>query len=177
MKLIEEIKIALDTFVKMKVACCKNNNGPQDLIPMLHFKYSHLNGYCGVLLPGGHPNETVVMAWEQIVQDGIPEFMIVMVEGYAKKNISTKYKRGEMEEDFKNNPESEVVEILNIHGIDMKTGDQADGLVSYKYNDKGLPDFDEPTYAPCTGESLKANMPMIFTSCRYATLATMNKAV
>lgn len=180
MELTKEIEIALETFKKMKASVCDHMRGPHDLAPMLHLKYPHLNGYCGVLLPEGHPTDTVPAAWERVIQDGVPEFVIVMVEGYATISdtaLPKDYRRGEMENDFKSNPESKVLEVLNIHGIDMKTGNQADGFVAYRYNDSGLPEFEEPSYGPCEGEALQANMPRIFTACRQITLDIMKKAV
>lgn len=176
MKLIEEVKIAMQTFIRMKESMCKTNNGPHDLAPMLHYKYSHLNAYCGVLLAGGHPIQTIPKAWEHIIRDGIPEFVMIMTEAYASKEMPVEnYLRGEMEKDFKNNPDSKVVEIINVHAIDMKTGNQLDGFVSFKYDDYGQPVFDTPTYADCEGESLNANMPMMFAACRNATLLMIKK--
>lgn len=178
MKIQDEIKTALETFQNMKKYCCEKNKGPTDLAPMLHFKYKHLNAYCGVLLGEGHPLETIPHAWGQIVQDGVPEFVVVMTEGYAKVGGDpSDYRKGDMEKDFKNNPDSEVLEVLNIHGIDLGTGKQADGFVSFKYGDDGLPVFDEPSYGDCEGAALGANIPILFEACRQATFATLNKAV
>jgi hypothetical protein len=179
MKLNEEIRIAMETFMKMKASMCQVHKGPYDLAPMLHLKYQHLNGYCGVLLAGeGHPMNLIPSAWEKIVENGIPEFVIAMIEGYASKNENPQnYRRGQMEEDFKNNPDSTVVEVLNIQAIDIKTGNQISGFVSFKYNDKGQPEFEIPEYSPCEGESLNANIPRIFSLCRDATLEFMRKAV
>lgn len=175
MKLADEVKIALQTFIKMKESVCRHNNGPSDLAPMLHYKYPHLKGYRGILLAGGHPIQTVPSAWGHISKDGIPEFVMIMTEAYASATPLQEYKRGEMEKDFKNNPCSQVVEIINVHAIDMKTGEQFDGFVSFKYDDSGIPVFDEPSYSKCEGEALKANMPAIFTACRGATLMLNNK--
>jgi len=181
MDLSQEVKIATQTFMKMKSSMCKANNGPHDLAPMLHFKYSHLKGYCGVLLAGGHPVQTIPVAWEQIIRDGTPEFVVVMTEAYASTHPSNEpppdYRKGQMEEDFKNNPCSDVMEIINVHGIDIKTGKQYSGMVAFRYDDNGQPVFDEPSYAECKGDSLQANIPAIFSGCRKATLALQKKAV
>lgn len=178
--LIEEVKIAMETFIKMKAAMCQAHNGPYDLAPMLHIKYVHLNSYCGILMSGcGHPVDAIPSVWKKVLDNGMPEFVMIMTEGYATKSkeIPQNYRRGEMEKDFKNNPGSEVVEILNIHGIDMKTGNQANAFVSFKYNDHGQPEFDEPTYGPCEGDALKANVPTMFAACREATLLVKRMAI
>lgn len=180
MNLIEEVKIAMQTFIKMKESMCQANNGPYDLAPMLHIKYQHLNSYCGVLMAGcGHPVDAIPVVWQKVLENGMPEFVMILTEGYATKSkeFPENYQRGQMEEDFKNNPDSEVVEILNVHAIDIKTGDQANAFVSFKYDDHGQPEFDEPAYAPCEGEALNANVPMIFAACRAATLMIHRKAI
>lgn len=180
MELIKEVKIALEAFMKMKASICQNNNGPIDLVPMLHLKYQHLKSYCGVLMNGcGSPVDSIPGAWGKVLENGYPEFVMLMTEGYATKSkeIPENYRKGQMEKDFKNNPESEVVEILNVHAIDVKTGEQASGFVSFKYNDNGQPDFEEPLYNSCEGEALTANVPTIFAACREATLTLKRKAV
>lgn len=179
MNLIKEIEIATQTFIQMKSALCEQFKGPHDLAPMLHFRYQHLKGYCGVLLGPGHPTDTIPGAWLHILKDGIPEFVMVMTEGYARtsKTMPTNHQRGMMEEDFKNNPESDVVEILNIHGIDMNSGDQASGIVMFRYDDNGMPTFDEPAFSPCDGQALDANIPRLFTACRMATLALHKQVI
>lgn len=181
MKLADEVKLAMQTFMKMKSSVCESNKGPQDLAPMLHFKYSHLKGYCGVVLAGGHPLQTIPVAWEHIIRDGLPEFVMVMTEAYAsthqKNEPPQNYRKGQMEEDFKNNPCSDVMEIINVHGINIKTGEQYSGMVAFHYDDNGQPVFDEPDYNECAGEALKANIPALFSACRHATLILQKKAI
>lgn len=177
MNLVNEVETAMKAFIKMKAAVCKSSNGPQDLAPMLHFRYQHLKGYCGVVLTGGHPSVLIPSAWQKIIEDGIPEFMIIMTEGYARSGQPEKYRKGQMEEDFKNNPNSDVFEVINIHGIDIKAGNQYSGMVTFKYDDQGQPLFDSPSYAKCEGEALNANLPMLFSACREATLIMQKKAI
>lgn len=180
MELIKEIKVAMETFIKMKSSMCQINNGPFDMAPMLHLKYQHLKSYCGVVMNGcGNPVDAIPGAWEKVLENGYPEFVMIMTEAYAAKSkeISEDYVKGQMEEDFKSNPESEVVEILNVHAIDIKTGKQATGFVNFKYNDKGQPEFDDPIYNDCEGDALKANVPAIFAACRSATLLLKRKAI
>lgn len=180
MELTKEIKIAMETFIKMKASICQNNNGPFDMAPMLHLKYQHLKSYCGVVMTGcSNPVDAIPGAWGKVLENGYPEFVMIMTEAYATKSkeMPENYVKGQMEEDFKNNPESEVVEILNVHAIDINTGNQATGFVSFKYNDNGQPEFDQPLYNACEGEALKANVPTIFAACRDATLLLKRKAI
>jgi hypothetical protein len=175
MNLEDEVKTAIQAFISMKKDMCERQSGPFDLAPMLHFKYKHLKGYCGVLLIGeGSPMEMAAAAWGKVLGHGVPEFMMFMVEGYATQNPS-EYKKGDMERDFKNNPDSKVMEVITIQAIDIKTGLQMTGIVPYKYDDSGLPVFDEPGVNECSGESLNANIPALMGQCREATLRVIGK--
>jgi hypothetical protein len=175
MTLEEEMRFALDKFCEMKTAVCEREGGPQDLIPMLHFKYRHLNAYCGVVIKG-NPIEILPMAWRHILDDGVPEFVMFMVEGYASNKISIEgYRRGEMESDFKSNPDSSVKEVITLQAVDVKTGEQMTAVVSYSYGDDGLPEFDEPNVGACEGEALNCNVPNIFKACREATMNFFDK--
>lgn len=164
----EELRYVLGQFCRMKREMCIREGGPYDLAPMLHFKYRHLNAYCGVMIMG-NPFEMVPSAWRKILDDGMPEFMMLMVEGYASEK-NQGYKKGQMERDFKENPDSDVREIITVQAVDIKTGKQMTGLVSYKYGDDGLPEFGEMSVGPCEGQALECNVPDMFRACRNATL-------
>lgn len=175
MNLEHEVKVAMEAFIKMKKEMCERQGGPFDLVPMLHFKYRHLKNYCGVLLMGdGSPPEQAAAAWGKVLGHGIPEFMMFMVEGYASQNISD-YRRGAMEEDFKNNPETSVREVITVQAVDIKTGKQMTGMVFYKYDDSGMPVFDSVNAGECEGDALKANIPELMGQCRDATLEVIGK--
>jgi hypothetical protein len=174
MTLEEELKFALGKFCEMKSAMCAQEGGPQDLAPMLHFKYLHLNAYCGMLLPG-NPFEILPQAWRQILDDGMPEVVMFMVEGYASEALPEEYERGAMEKDFKENPESNVKEVITLQAVDIKTGSQMTGIVSYTYGDDGMPMFGNSNIGPCEGEALNCNVAAIVKSCRDATLRFFEK--
>lgn len=175
MNLEKELRFIVGKFCEMKKGLCQREHGPHDLIPMLHFKYQHLNAYCGMLLEG-NPIEMVPVAWRKVLEDGMPEFMMFMVEGYATSKPSLEgHVRGEMEKDFKENPASTVSEVITVQAVDIKTGAQMTAVVPYKYGDDGLPEFGEPTVGPCEGEALKCNIPYLFKSCREATVNFFDK--
>ena len=99
MDLEKELNVAVRAFCKMKLSVCKIEEGPHDLVPMPHFKYSHLNAYCGMVLDGGNPLEMLTHSWRKILDDGIPEFVMFMVEGYAStKNVPEEIRRSPLPE-------------------------------------------------------------------------------
>lgn len=166
MKIEDELDVAVHTFCKMKTMMCEREGGPYDLHPMLHFKYKHLKAYAGIILTG-NPLEETPAAWRKIMDHGTPEFVMLMVEGYASTNVSMS---GKMEDDFKENPDSEVREVITVQAIEIKTGRQLTALVPFRYGDDGLPEFDEPKAGPCDGQALEANVPSMMNHCRKLTL-------
>lgn len=169
MTLEEELDIAVRAFCNMKKAMCERERGPYDLQPMLHFKYKHLKSYCGALL-AGNPLQEAPAAWRKVMDHGIPEFVMLMVEGYASLKGSEGYERGRMERDFKENPDSEVSEVVTIQAIEIKTGRQLTALVPFRYGDDGLPEFEDAKVGPCDGPALEANVPYMMSQCRKFTL-------
>lgn len=174
MNLEAELKTAVEVFIKMKRAACEQECGPHDLAPMIHFKYQHLNAYCGGLLMG-NPFELAPMAWRKVLDDGIPEFMMLMMEGYAKTSKPDEdYVRGNMEKDFKENPDSDVREVITVQAVEIKTGRQFTAIVPYKYDDQGQPEFEDCSIGPCEGEALNSNVAKMFSACREATLSFLH---
>lgn len=175
MSLESELKKAVEVFCKMKRTMCENEGGPRDLAPMMHFKYQHLNSYCGGML-FGNPIEMCPMAWRKMLDDGIPEFMMLMMEGYAKTSKpGDEYVRGDMEKDFKNNPDSDVREVITVQAVEIKTGRQFTAVIPYKYDDAGQPDFEEPSIGPCEGDALMSNVARMFSACRDATITFLQE--
>lgn len=175
MTLEEELRFIMSEFCDIKTRLCDKENGPLDLVPMLHFKYRHLKGYCGILLEG-NPFEMTPITWRRMLDDGIPEFMMLMVEGYASTTPSEKHEKGALEREFKENPCSEVVEVIAIQAIEIKTGNQMTAVVEYKYGDDGMPVFGEPKVGPCEGAELETNVPAMFKMCRDLTVKFMEAA-
>lgn len=176
MDLKRELDNAVRCFTGMKRAMCEREGGPCDLAPMLHFKYKHLKSCCGALLMGAPPMEMVPAAWGKILDQGIPEFVMLMVEGYASEQPLEEYERGSMEEDFKNNPGSTVKEVITLQAVDIKTGEQMTAVMPYHYGDDGMPVFEEAKVGPCEGEAMNCRAASIFNACRQATLTFLDEA-
>lgn len=174
MNIQDELKSAVGVFCRMKRLVCEKEGGPHDLTPMIHFKYQHLNAYCGGVLMGD-PFEMAPMLWRKVLDDGIPEFMMLMMEGYASTTQPTKH--GDLEKDFKENPDSTVREVITVQAVNIKTGEQFTAVVPFKYGDDGLPEFDEPSLGPCEGEALQSRVAIMFSACRNATINFLQEAV
>lgn len=100
---------------------------------------------------------------------------MLITEAYASTTKPEDYQHGEMEKDFKNNPESKVSEVITVQAVEVKTGKQVTAMVSYKYGDDGLPEFSDPTIGECEGPALECRVATIFKHCRDLTLALNGK--
>jgi hypothetical protein len=88
-----------------------------------------------------------------------------------------KTQRGEMEEDYKQNPSTDVREgiIATVYPWD---GEAIAQTLLYRYNDNGMPVFDDPNDFQEVGKTGGGNIPDLFqmfiTHCRRVVEANNN---
>ena len=155
----------MGNFIYLKKQTCEKNNGPQDLAPMYHVVLDNDDILAAIAPIDRHPVDALMETLPLVLFNNKPKFTMYMVEGYMQTHDTLanakSHVRGELEDDFKKNPATDVRESITVHGID-KEGTQVMGVVTYKYNDFGQPVFDEPMFAEVAGEMMEANVPMIF---------------
>ena len=158
-----EIQQVMQNFIYLKKQTCEKNNGPADLAPMYHLTLDNDDIMAAIAPIDMHPTEALMETLPLILLNQKPKFTMFMVEGYMQERdtMPTNHVRGELEKDFKENAATTIRESITVHGID-KEGTQFMGVVSYKYDDFGMPVFDEPKFAEIAGEMMEANVPMIF---------------
>lgn len=172
----KELRRALEIFTQIKTGICQEAKGPTDLAPMLHFKLQHMRGFHGMLITQeGDPIVALPGAWHKVLGNGFPEIMMFLTEGYAKKMpkdtaMPQEHIRGEYEQEFKEDPTSDVTEAITMHAMELNSGKQFSGIVLYTYDDAGMPVFAEIETGPCEGPALETRVSQIFDACRAATL-------
>jgi len=141
-----EFEFAIKNFQRLKVECCEKNKGPIDLDPFVHVKVK--NKYIGSPLVQIEENvySSIINVCKHIVSTfGTPELIIFLTEGYCKTSNSIEdYQRGELEEDYKNNPLSDVSGALVINGVDIYTGIFGSCFINFTYDDFGMPNLSKP---------------------------------
>lgn len=102
------------------------------------------------MLPLMH-KEDIYDAYDDVVRAmPIRKFrsIILALEGYGTSNPELldkdDYERGDMEDDYKNNPFSDVREALVLTGVDWDTTKMWSIMQTYRYDDHGVPIYDEP---------------------------------
>jgi hypothetical protein len=93
--------------------------------------------------------EDVYEAYEDVVKS-LPispfDFLILLVEGYTKSDVDMNHadhERGALEKDYKENPFSDVREGIMLCGVDWKGTGIWNVASLYRYNDNGVPVFDD----------------------------------
>lgn len=94
--------------------------------------------------------EDIYEAYEDVVK-ALPirpfDFIVMAVEGYAQSDITPeeamKHNNGDFEKDYKENPFSTVREGLMLTAVDWNSTAIWNVTALYRYDDHGLPVFDE----------------------------------
>lgn len=80
-------------------------------------------------------------------------WIFFVVEGYYRSlpvgeegGEAPSYERGEMEDDYKNNPFSDVREALIVYGMNWETDMELTCHAPYSYDDEGVPVFADETW-------------------------------
>ena len=148
-------QICTDASVRLrnaKTAICKRAGGVADLHPMLDYKLRRDDKRRVRYLPPGDVASSFPAVWQQIVEDGVPDFVILLMEAYTSTASASSYHgHGHYAGDFKENPLSEVIENLLVVGVEIHAGRQHWIRIPYSYDDNGMPAYGEAdafTYTP-----------------------------
>ena len=136
------VKIAL----LRKTVICKEDNGITDMQSFVVFQRGDVFE-CRQSGVDGHPFESLPDVLSDAFNDGLSEFdtVSVVVDSYVRvKKDVTGYQRGDLEREYKNNPDTDVAEALTVATYGYH-GESAGRCVKYVYNDKGLPEFTDLT--------------------------------
>jgi hypothetical protein len=141
--LVEVEKIAKIAQLR-KTEICKEDNGISDMQSFVVFQKGDMFE-CRQSGVDGHPFELLPDVLSDAYNDGLDEFdtVSIVVDSYVrlkKVDSVTGYKRGDLEREYKNNPNAPVSEALTVatYGYD---GGSAGKCVTYVYDDNGLPEF------------------------------------
>lgn len=115
------------------------------------------------------------------------DFMVLAVESYVKSMAKeddapsriTNFERGQLEQEFRDNPFTDVREAIAITAIDFGATTLFTAISPYVYDDKGVPMFSEEDttadqHEMKDGEESNGRIPdMLIAICRYMQTAIM----
>ena len=150
--------------MEVKYQMCVDNNGMCDTPPVLIGELPTGEGFIAPDYNDGHPTDTLPMMLSVLAEMMVDKFSSVrwnwlayVVEGYASPSqngeLPEGWHRGMLEEEYKTNPTSDIREglIVSIYSWD---GDTNCVSVFYRYDDNGLPVFDEADEQGETGGTI-----------------------
>lgn len=129
-----------------KTEICQEDNGVSDMQAFVVFQRGDVFE-CRQSGKDGHPFESLPDVLSDAFDDGLLKFdtVSIVVDSYVRLTPSDDpmaYKRGDLENEYKNNPNAPVSEALTIATYGYN-GQSAGRCHTYIYNDKGLPEFTE----------------------------------
>ena len=126
-----------------KTEICQADNGISDMQSFVVFQRGDVFE-CRQSRVDGHPFEGLPDVLSDAFNDGLTEFdtVSIVVDSYVREGMKppTDYRRGDLEHEYKNNPNASVVEALTVATYGYH-GESAGRCVKYVYNDIGLPEF------------------------------------
>ena len=154
-------RAAAEALCKTKTDLCRKHNGQKNLAPMVHyFLRRHEEGRVKLLV-GPHSAIALAEVLEEIREEGSPELVLVLMDCSYSTAVGQTYRRGQLAEDFMHNARSSVKECLAVTGIEARTKRLQSLFINYKYDESGLPEFEEVSSGRTTGDSQLGGIPEI----------------
>jgi len=168
----EVLALVVEKAKQAKWFLCEENGGIADAPPLLFGEFANGDGFIAPDLLEGHPTETLPVMLDGLLkgmteQYGTPKFLWLayVVEGYCRPTMTEeemeKVVRGEMEQDYKNNPATDIREgiIATVYPWD---GEAVAQTLLYRYDDNGMPVFDDLADFQEVGKTGGGNIPDLF---------------
>jgi len=168
----EVLALVVDKAIQAKWILCEENGGIADAPPLLIGEFANGDGFIAPDLIEGHPTDTLPAMLSGLLEGmteryGTPKFLWLayVVEGYCRPTMTEeemeKAKRGELEEEYKSNPDTNIREgiIATVYPWD---GEAVAQTLLYRYDDNGMPVFDDIDESQEVGKAGGGAIPDLF---------------
>jgi len=151
-RLSEYMEQILTTTQDAKTALCEHEGGPADGVPlMMWVTEEHGIAVCPLPVPEADgvsmPQIMDYALRKAFVELGKPMFGAFIAEALIRQGSEqdlSNFRRGDLQREFQKNPMA-VTECMTVLVFDG-AGKMRHAVISYKYNDKGMPVYDKPQY-------------------------------
>lgn len=168
----EVLSLVVSRAMEAKYELCADNNGMTDAPALMLGELPNGDGFLMPDTLDGHPAEHLPLMLGAL-GEGLAnrmetegsvrwKWLAFVVEGYAKPatdNLPDEWERGQYEEEYKTNPATDIREGI-IVSVFCWDGTRMGATVFYRYDDNGLPVYEEPQLSDSNG--LGGNISDIF---------------
>ena len=177
--LVDVVREHMDITMSTKIDACQRNNGPTDLMPMMIWISADDTTNLAIVDGKVHAADYMPKALSLIYKQS-PKVIIFMSESLGKALTSeteldqfvNSHQPGDLEKlHTKYGPLSGIQELIAFNAIDMTNGSQVQGILTFAYDDKGIPVFNEPDIQEIPTSLIeRANISSIFNAFYKFTL-------
>lgn len=157
----------LDMFAGMKRAVHRQE-GPDAVLPACLVVVGQSGPSAVLMLGHSHPLDNVATAWLQMLDDHKPAAVLFFTEGYMA-GPSAGSTPGPLEQSYRDDPGSDVREVLTLEAVDIETGRQVSGAVAFTLAERGELLFDEPLVFEIDSRKDNGRIPSVLSLLRDAT--------
>ena len=130
-----------------KFMMCADFRGPTDSPPILVWCTNDDISIIPMVQPTDDcpaPDALYESLHQAFMEYGVPRFVAVVVEAYIKQDLDPEktIQRGDLQKAFLEASDPSVGEVLTVMAFDI-AGHRSNTVIAYKYDDSGLPQFDE----------------------------------
>jgi hypothetical protein len=168
----EVLALVVAKAMEAKWSLCEENGGITDAPPLLIGEFPNGDGFIAPDLMDGHPTDNLPVMLTGLLEGmtatyGTTKFLWLayVVEGYCRPKVDEEdvetAVRGEMEQEYKTNPATDVREgiIATVYPWD---GEALAQTVLYRYDDNGMPVFDDLDETELIGNAGGGAVPELF---------------
>jgi len=137
-------------FCALKSAACKHFGGPANLLPLVEHVLRHDSRLWVQACTDHDPIGSFPGAWNVILKHGLPDRVVLMIDGSFRSDSDTSHEgHGRLTKCYKENPPTDVGEVLGIFGLETRAGRQCQILIPYTYDALGMPVFKNVLVSKC----------------------------
>jgi hypothetical protein len=126
------------------------------------------------MLGHGHPLENVATTWLQLITEHKPVAVLLFAEGYMAGE-ETREAIGRLEDLYRNDPGTDVREVLTVEAVEIATGRQFSGAVPFTLAERGELVFHEAKVFELDVAKDNGNIPAVLSLLRDATAYRLEK--
>jgi hypothetical protein len=167
-QLRQHVAETLKMFASMKREIMQSASDGGEVLPSCLVARPETGPSAVLMLGHGHPLEHMARAWAQMLEEHTPTVVLLFAEGYMAGE-ETRDALGKLEDLYRDDPGTDVREVLAVDAVEIATGRQFSGVVPFKLAERGELVFDEAKVFEIDATKDNGNIPSVLSLLRDAT--------